>query len=97
MRQLQMMQSQMEAIQAEIDEKEVEATAGGGAVAVKANGKKEIVSILIDPEVIDKDDPETLQDLVLVAVNEALRQIDELTSSEMDKLTGGLGLPPGIM
>jgi DNA-binding YbaB/EbfC family protein len=94
LRQLQMMQAQMEAIQAEIEEKEVETTAGGGAVAVKVNGKKEVVSISIDPEVIDKDDPETLQDLIIVAVNEALRQIEEISQTEMGKVTGGLGLPP---
>ncbi|MDR1271647.1 MAG: YbaB/EbfC family nucleoid-associated protein [Clostridiales Family XIII bacterium] len=97
LRQLQMMQAQMAAMQEEIDKKEIETTAGGGAVAVKVNGKKELVSINIDPEVIDKDDPETLQDLILVAVNEALRQIGELSQSEMEKMTGGLGLPPGMI
>ena len=97
MQQIQAMQAQMEKMQAEIDEKEVETTAGGGAVAVKANGKKEIVSITIDPDVMDKEDPEMLQDLIIVAVNEALRQIDEISKTEMEKMTGGMGLPPGLL
>ena len=97
MRQLQLMQEQMEAVQAEIETKETTATAGGGAVSATVNGKKELVAINIDPEVIDKDDPETLQDLVLVAVNEAYRQMEELSNSEMEKVTGGFGLPSGFM
>ncbi|MDR0854096.1 MAG: YbaB/EbfC family nucleoid-associated protein [Clostridiales Family XIII bacterium] len=97
MKQIQAMQEEMAKVQAEIDEKEVEATAGGGAVSVRANGKKEIVAITIDPDVMDKDDTEMLQDLIIVAVNEALRQIEEISSSEMAKLTGGLGLPEGLI
>jgi DNA-binding YbaB/EbfC family protein len=97
MAQLQAMQAQMAKIQEELDEKEVTTTAGGGAVSVTANGKKEIVSITIDPDVMDKDDPEMLQDLVLVAVNEALRQIEELSQAGMSALTGGLGLPEGLL
>ncbi|MDR2487349.1 MAG: YbaB/EbfC family nucleoid-associated protein, partial [Clostridiales Family XIII bacterium] len=82
-----------EDVQAEIDKKEATATAGGGAVEVTANGKKEIVSVKIDPDVMDKDDPEMLQDLIIVAVNEALRQIEEISQAEMEKVTGGLNLP----
>jgi DNA-binding YbaB/EbfC family protein len=93
MQQLAAMQAQMDAVQEELEKKEVEATAGGGAVAVKVNGKKELVSVKIDPDVMDKDDPEMLQDLIIVAVNEALRQIEELSQSEMGKVTGGLNLP----
>lgn len=93
MQQLQAMQRQMDEVQAEIELKEVETTAGGGAVAVKVNGKKELVSVSIDPDVMDKDDPEMLQDLIIVAVNEGLRQIEEISKSEMEKLTGGLNLP----
>jgi len=96
MRQIQAMQAEMEKAQEEIDAKEVETTAGGGAVAVRVNGKKEVLSIKIDPDVMDKEDPEMLQDLILVAVNEGLRQIDEISQAEMGKITGGLGLPGGL-
>ena len=96
MRQLQAMRAEMDRVQEELDAKEVETTAGGGAVAVKVNGKKEILSIKIDPDVMDKDDPEMLEDLILVAVNEALRQVEELSQQEMGKLTGGLNLPGGF-
>ena len=97
MRQLQAMQAEMAKMQEELDAKEIETTAGGGAVAVTVNGKKELVSIKIDPDVMDKEDPEMLQDLILVAVNEGLRQIEEMSQAEMNKLTGGLGLPEGFM
>ena len=96
MRQIQAMQAEMERVQEELDAKEVETTAGGGAVAVRVNGKKEVLSIKIDPDVMDKEDPEMLEDLILVAVNEGLRQIEEMSQSEMGKLTGGLGLPGGL-
>jgi len=97
MRQLQAMQAEMERVQEEIDAKEVETTAGGGAVAVRVNGKKEVLSIKIDPDVMDKEDPEMLEDLILVAVNEGLRQVEEMSQQEMGKVTGGLGLPPGMI
>ena len=90
---MQAMQRKMEMLQAEIDEKEVETTAGGGAVTAVINGKKEIVKLEIKPEVVDPDDVEMLQDLIIVAVNEGLRQIDEISNAEMSKLTGGLGIP----
>ena len=96
MRQIQAMQAEMERMQEELDAKEVETTAGGGAVAVRVNGKKEVLSIKIDPDVMDKEDPEMLEDLILVAVNEGLRQIEEMSQTEMSKLTGGLGLPGGL-
>ena len=83
----------MEAMQAEIEEKEITTTAGGGAVSVTVNGKREIVNLTIDKEVVDPDDVEMLQDLVMAAVNEAMRQIDEMSSSEMSKITGGLNIP----
>src|SRR5690606_12487971 len=92
MKQAQKMQRDMEKLQAELQEKEVEATAGGGAVRVVATGKKEIREITIDPDVVDPDDVEMLQDLVLAAVNEALRKAEDMVSTEMAKLTGGLGL-----
>ena len=91
--QMQAMQRQMEALQAEIGEKEVQTTAGGGAVSVTISGKKEITKLEIKPEACDPDDVEMLQDLIIVAVNEGQRQIDEISNSEMSKLTGGLGIP----
>lgn len=94
--QVQQMQRKMEEMQAELETREVEATAGGGAVSVTANGKKEIVKVAIKPEVVDSDDVEMLQDLIMVAVNEALRQVDEMTRIEMEKLTGGFSIP-GLM
>ena len=93
LQQMQAMQRQMEALQAEIEEKEVQTTAGGGAVSVTISGKKENTKLEIKPEVCDPDDIEMLQDLIIVAVNEGLRQIDEISNSEMSKLTGGLGIP----
>ncbi|MBU5488143.1 YbaB/EbfC family nucleoid-associated protein [Clostridium sp. MSJ-8] len=93
MKQAQKMQKQMEDMQKEMETAEFEAAAGGGAVSVKINGKKEILGISIKPEVVDPDDVEMLEDLVLSAVNEALRKVDEETSSKMGKLTGGLNIP----
>ena len=96
LQQMQAMQRKMEEMQAELETKEVEATAGGGAVSVTVNGKKEIVKVAIKPEVVDPDDVEMLQDLIMVAANEALRQREEMSQSEMGKLTGGLSIP-GLM
>jgi len=90
MKEAQKLQQQMAALQAEVAQKKVEATAGGGMVTVEANGKQEIVSIKIDPEVISKDDAQMLEDLVLAACNEALRKSRELVQQELGKLTGGL-------
>ena len=96
MKQVQKMQQDMANLQAELEEREVEATAGGGAVKVVATGKKTILSIKIDPEVIDEDDIEMLEDLVLAAVNEAIAKAEEMVNSEMGKITGGLNIP-GLM
>ncbi len=93
MQQMQVMQKKMEDLQSELDEKEVTATAGGGAVSVTVSGKKEVTKIELKPEVVDPDDVEMLQDLIQVAVNEGLRQIEELSANEMNKLTGGFGIP----
>ena len=93
MQQMQAMQRKMEELQNEIDQMETTATSGGGAVTVTVTGKKEIKSIEIKPEVVDPDDIEMLQDLVLVAANEALRQMEEISQTEMNKLTGSLGIP----
>lgn len=91
MKQAQKMQRQMEEAQKELEEKEVEAAAGGGAVKVKVSGKKEIVAVTIDPEVVDPDDVEMLEDLLVAAVNEALEKVDAETTSAMSKFTGGMG------
>lgn len=93
MKQAQKMQQEMMRIQHELEEKTVEATAGGEAVKVVVSGKKQLVSIEIKPEVVDPEDVEMLQDLILVAVNDALSKVDEMTSKEMGRLTGGLNLP----
>ena len=91
MKQAQKLHKQMEDMQKEIETKEFEASVGGGAVVVKVNGKKEVSAINIKPEVVDPDDVEMLEDLVLTAVNEAMKKADEETSSKMGKLTGGMG------
>ena len=93
MKEAQKLQQQMEKIQAEVAQKKVEATAGGGMVTVEANGKQEIVSIKIDPEVVSRDDVQMLEDLVLAACNEALRKSREMMQQELGKLTGGLRIP----
>ncbi len=96
MKQAQKMQKDMERLQAELQERTVEATAGGGAVTVVVSGKKEIKEITIKPEVVDPDDVEMLQDLILAVVNEAIRKADEMVNSEMSKITGGMGGLPGL-
>jgi DNA-binding YbaB/EbfC family protein len=93
MRQVQKMQKKMAKLQEELAEKTVEATVGGGMVTAVANGRQEIVSIKIDPEVINPEDVEMLQDLVVAAVNEALRRSQEMVQEEMSKITGGLKIP----
>lgn len=93
MKQAQKMQRQMEESQKELEEKEFTAKAGGGAVEVTVTGKKMIKSIKLQEEIVDPEDIETLEDSIVAAVNEALKQVDEATSSSMSKLTGGLGMP----
>ncbi|GAB6159166.1 YbaB/EbfC family nucleoid-associated protein [Desulfotomaculum varum] len=93
MKQVQKMQQEMAKMQEELANRTVEATAGGGAVKVVASGRQEIVSITIKPEAVDPEDVEMLQDLLLAAVNEALRQSQEMVAKEMSKLTGGLSIP----
>lgn len=96
MKQAQQMQKKMAELQEELEGREFEATAGGGAVNVVVNGKKEVKAINIKPEVVDPEDVEMLEDLVMAAVNEALRTADETVNQEMGKLTGGMGMPPGM-
>ncbi len=93
MKQVQQMQAKMEQMQAELENAKVEATAGGGMVKVVANGRNDIISIEIDPEVVDKDDVEMLQDLIVAAVNQAREKVQELQQEQMSGLTGGLNIP----
>jgi len=93
MKQAQKMQAQIAKVQEELAQKTVEASAGGGMVTVVVNGKQEVMSITIEPEVIDASDKEMLQDLVVAAVNEGLRKSQEMVSEEMKKITGGLQIP----
>ena len=92
-RQAQKMQEDMEALQEELDAREYDISAGGGVVGVKINGKKEILSIDIKPEIVDPDDIETLSDILVAAVNEAIKRVEDTNSSEMAKITGSVGLP----
>src|SRR5580765_2428814 len=93
MKQAQQMQEQMAKAQEELAHETVEATAGGGLVTVRASGSGEILSITIDPKAVDPDDVELLEDLVLAAVNEAIRSAQSLAQSKLGAMTGGLGLP----
>ena len=93
MKQVQKMQGRMAEMQAELESTEVEGTSGGGMVKVIANGKNEIVSITIDPEVIEKDDVEMLQDLIVAAVNQSREKVQELQMEQMSGMTGGLNIP----
>ena len=98
LKQAQQFQAKMAKLQEELGERTVEASAGGGMVAVVANGKQEILSVTIEPEVIDPDDKEMLQDLIIAAVNDALIKAKNMMQEEMGKLTHGLNLPnlPGL-
>lgn len=87
------MQEQMGKMQAELQEKIVEATAGGGAITTRVNGKQEILEIKIKPEVVDPEDVEMLEDLILTVINDAIKQSQEMVSNEMSKITGGLNIP----
>lgn len=91
MKQAQRMQRQMEETQKQLEEKEYTAAAGGGAVEVKLSGKKELLSVKLDPEVVDPDDIEMLEDLIIAAVNEAYRAAEEDSKAAMSKFTGGMG------
>jgi DNA-binding YbaB/EbfC family protein len=93
MKQIQKMQAQMEEIQKELENKKVEGTSGGGMVKVIANGKQEILEITIDPEVVNPNEVEMLQDLIVAAANQARQKALELMAEDMSKLTGGMKLP----
>lgn len=96
MKQMQKMQKKMMAAQDELHEMSFEATAGGGMVTVTANGKKEITDVQIKEEVVDPDDVEMLQDLILAATNEVLKQIEEKTNETMGQFTKGMNMPGGM-
>jgi len=93
MKQAQQLQSKMMKLQEELADRTVESSSGGGMIKVTANGRQQIISIQIEKEVVDPDDVEMLQDLVLAAINDALAKAQEMVSSEMGKLTGGLNIP----
>ncbi len=92
-KQAQLMQEKMESVQQEVEKQEVEATAGGGAVTVKMSGKKEVLSVKIKPEAVDPEDVETLEDLITVAVNDAIKQAEALMESAMGEITGNINIP----
>ena len=96
MRQAQKMQEDMQTKQAELEECEYDISAGGGVVNLKINGKKEILSISLEPEIIDPDDKETLEDILVAAVNEAIKRVEDTNNEEMSKITGALGGMPGM-
>lgn len=93
LKQAQKMQQDMLKMQQELQEKEYQAQAGGGVVSATVNGKHELKTLTIDPEAVDPDDVEMLQDMIVAAVNEAMRAADSDAAGTMQKLTGGLGLP----
>ena len=96
MKQAQKMQRQMEEATKALEEKEVSASAGGGAVEVTVSGKKEVVKVKLAEEVVDPDDIEMLEDLIVAATNEALRKMDEISQQSMSKITGGMGMGGGF-
>lgn len=93
LKQAQKLQKQMEDVKAELSKRTVEVSTGGGVVKAVANGDKQILEIKIKPEAVDPDDVEMLEDLVLAAVNEAIKKADEMMQSEMGKLAGGMNIP----
>ena len=97
-KQAQKMQEDMAALQADLDAREYEVKAGGGAVTVKINGKLEVLSIDMSEEIVDPDDIETMTDVLVAAVNEAIKKVNETNSAEMGKITGSLNMPgmPGL-
>ena len=98
LKQAQKMQDDMAELQEDLDAREYEVSAGGGAATIRINGKKEVQSIDIKPEIVDPDDIETLSDILIAGINEAIRKVEDTNNSEMERITGGLGLPgiPGM-
>ena len=93
LRQVQKTQEEVAAKQEELDAREYDISAGGGVVSVKINGKKEILSIDLKPEIVDPDDIETLSDILVAAVNEAIKRVEDTNSKEMEKITGSMNMP----
>ena len=93
LKQAQKMQEDMAAMQEELEGREYDVAAGGGVINVKINGKKELLSVKIDPDAVDPDDVETLEDLIVAAVNEAIKTVETASQQEMAKITGGMSLP----
>lgn len=93
LRQAQKMQEDMAALQAELDEKEYDVSAGGGMVKVRINGKKEILALDIKPDIVDPDDIETLSDILMAAVNQAISQVDKENNAAMGSITSGMNMP----
>ena len=96
LRQAQKMQEDMAALQADLETREYDVSAGGGMVEVKINGKREILSIAVKPEIVDPDDIETMEDIIVAAVNEAIKRVDAESETEMQKITGGFGGMQGL-
>ncbi len=96
MKKVQKLQAEMTKMQAELKKRTLEVTAGGGAVKIVINGEKQIQSINFNRDMIDAEDLEMLEDLVAAAVNEAIHKVDDMMAKEMSKITGGMGLPPGM-
>jgi len=96
MKKVQKLQADMAKMQQELKTRTIEVTAGGGAITVVVNGEKQIQSLKIAPTAVDPEDVEMLEDLVVAAINEAMKKVDDMMSQEMGKLTGGLNLPPGL-
>ena len=92
-RQAQKMQEDMQNLQAELEQREYDIQAGGGVVTLKINGKKEVLSLTVSPELVDPDDIETMTDIIIAAVNEGIKRVEEVSNTEMSKITGGMGLP----
>ena len=92
-KQAQKMQEDMENLQADLDAREYDISAGGGMVNLKINGKREILSIDIKPEIVDPDDIETLSDILIAAINEGIKRVDDTNNAEMSKITGSMGMP----
>ena len=97
MKKVQKLQAEIAKLQEELNHRIIEVNAGGGAIKVLISGQKEIQSIKIAPEAVDAEDLEMLEDMLTTAFNEAVRQVDEMTSTEMAKLTGGMNLPKGML
>lgn len=93
LRQAQKMQEDITALQADLEQREFEASVGGGAVEIRINGKRNVLDLKIKPEVVDPEDVEMLQDLIMSAFNEAVKNLDETSEEEMSKLTGGVSFP----